>query len=79
MDVGGTAEASAVNPSEPPRLQVTEVDIGPCEATAFDQQADHWAILLPGATYPTTAPLLWFAREAAIAGGRNVLAVTDRF
>jgi hypothetical protein len=27
--------------------------------------------------YSTTAPLLWFAREAALAAGRNVLAVVD--
>lgn len=68
-----------MNAAEPPQLEITEVDIGPCRAMAFDQSADQWVILLPGANYATTAPLLWFAREAAMAGGRNVLAVTDRF
>jgi len=37
------------------------------------------AILLPGAGYTVTAPLLWFAREVALAGGWNVLAVSDTF
>ena len=64
---------------EPPRPRVSEVDIGPCSAMAFDQQAERWVILLPGAGYSTTAPLFWFAREAALARGRNVLAVIDRY
>ena len=59
----------------PPRP--TEVDLGICRGLRFDRGADAWVILLPGANYPTTAPVLWFAREAALAAGRNVLAVVD--
>jgi catechol 2,3-dioxygenase-like lactoylglutathione lyase family enzyme len=54
-----------------------DVDLGVCRGVRFDRGADAWVILLPGANYPTTAPLLWFAREAALAAGRNVLAVID--
>lgn len=63
----------------PQRPRISEVDIGPCGAVAFDQDGEQWVVLLPGAGYPTTAPLFWFAREAALAGGRNVLAVVDRY
>lgn len=59
----------------PPRP--TDVDLGVCRGMRFDRGADAWVVLLPGANYPTTAPLLWFAREAALAAGRNVLAVVD--
>jgi len=55
------------------------VDLGPCHGQAFDVGAERWAILLPGAGYTVTSPLLWFAREAALAGGWNVLAVSDTF
>jgi len=55
------------------------VDLGVCGGHAFDVGADRWAIILPGAGYAVTAPLLWFAREAALAGGWNVLAVSDTF
>ena len=34
-------------------------------------------VLLPGARYPTRAPLLWFAREVALARGFGVLEVLD--
>ena len=56
-----------------------DVDLGVCRGQAFDAGADRWVILLPGAGYTVTAPLLWFAREAALAGGWNVLAVSDTF
>ena len=39
--------------------------------------APRRAILLPGARYPTRAPLLWFAREVAISRGFGVLEVLD--
>ncbi len=58
-------------------LRVTDVDLGVCRGARFDIGADGWVILLPGARYPTTAPLLWFAREAALAAARNALAVVD--
>lgn len=61
----------------PVSVRPSHVDLGVCRAMRFDCGADAWIILLPGANYPTTAPLLWFAREAALAAGRNVLAVVD--
>ncbi|MGB2711801.1 MAG: hypothetical protein WBC33_09825, partial [Conexibacter sp.] len=39
--------------------------------------AERRAVILPGARYPTRAPLLWFAREAAVARGYGVLEVLD--
>ena len=39
--------------------------------------APRRVVLLPGARYPTRAPLLWFAREIAIARGYGVLEVLD--
>lgn len=66
-----------MNGSAGNHLRVTDVDLGVCQGARFDIGADAWVILLPGARYPTTAPLLWFAREAALAAGRNVLAVLD--
>ncbi|HMJ04033.1 MAG TPA: hypothetical protein VK506_13920 [Conexibacter sp.] len=39
--------------------------------------APRRVVLLPGARYPTRAPLLWFAREVAVARGYGVLEVLD--
>ena len=39
--------------------------------------ASRRVVLLPGARYPTRAPLLWFAREVAVARGFGVLEVLD--
>ena len=39
--------------------------------------APRRVVLLPGARYPTRAPLLWFSREIAIARGFGVLEVLD--
>lgn len=39
--------------------------------------AERRVVLLPGARYPTRAPLLWFAREVAVARGYGVLEVLD--
>jgi len=36
------------------------------------------AVILPGVRYLSQAPLLWFAREAAQAGGWSVVEVNDR-
>lgn len=58
---------------------MTDVDLGPCRARVYDRGADRWAVILPGAMYLPDAPLLWFAREACLAAGRNVLAVWDTF
>ncbi|MBA2556352.1 MAG: alpha/beta hydrolase [Chloroflexi bacterium] len=60
-------------------LTIDRVSLGPCEAFAFDQGARAWAIVLPGAGYSTQAPLLWYARRAALEAGRNVLVLNDAF
>jgi hypothetical protein len=39
--------------------------------------AERRVVLLPGARYPTRAPLLWFAREVAVARGYGALEVLD--
>ena len=61
------------------RVTVTHVDLGPCRGVVHDRGSDGWAIILPGANYPPDAPLLWFAREVALAADLNVLAVVDTF
>jgi len=60
-------------------LTVEKVQLGRCNATAFDQQGERWAIVLPGAGYSAQAPLLWFARRAALQAGHNAVVVTDVF
>ena len=40
-------------------------------------EAERRVVILPGARYPTRAPLLWFAREAALANGFGVLELLD--
>ncbi|MDO8213502.1 hypothetical protein [Conexibacter sp. CPCC 206217] len=40
-------------------------------------EAERRVVILPGARYPTRAPLLWFAREVAVAKGFGVLEVLD--
>ncbi len=39
--------------------------------------APRRVVLLPGARYPTRAPLLWFVREVAVSRGYGVLEVLD--
>jgi len=51
------------------------IDLGPCRAIRHDGDADRVAVLLPGQFYPTRAPALWFAREAAMAQGWSALEV----
>jgi hypothetical protein len=51
------------------------VDLGPCTAIRHDGKSDRCAVLLPGQFYPTRAPALWFAREAAMAQGWSALEV----
>jgi pimeloyl-ACP methyl ester carboxylesterase len=46
-------------------------------AAIFRPEAARRVVLLPGARYPTRAPLLWFAREVAVARGFGVLEVLD--
>lgn len=61
------------------QLKIEAVQLGRCQALAFDRSAGSWAIVLPGAGYSAQAPLLWYARRAALEAGRNVLVVTDVF
>jgi len=51
------------------------VDLGPCRAIRHERDAGRVAVLLPGQFYPTRAPALWFAREAAMARGWSALEV----
>jgi pimeloyl-ACP methyl ester carboxylesterase len=51
------------------------IDLGPCRAIRHERDADRCAVLLPGLFYPTRAPALWFAREAAMAQGWSALEV----
>lgn len=61
------------------RASRAEVDLGVCRAWSFDQGAERWLIVLPGAGYGADAPLLWFARGAALAQRLNVVSVDDTF
>jgi hypothetical protein len=60
-------------------VTVESLQLGPCQAIAFDQGTPSWAIVLPGAGYSAQAPLLWYARRAALEAGRSVIVVTDVF
>jgi hypothetical protein len=51
------------------------IDLGPCAAIRHDGSPERYAVLLPGMVYPTRAPVLWFAREAAMALGYSALEV----
>jgi hypothetical protein len=51
------------------------VDLGRCEGIRHERDAGRVAVLLPGHFYPTRAPALWFAREAAMARGWSALEV----
>ena len=53
------------------------IDLGACAALLHERDTERCVTLLPGAWYPTRAPLLWFAREAAMAQGWSVLEVLD--
>jgi pimeloyl-ACP methyl ester carboxylesterase len=46
-------------------------------AAVHRPEAPRRVVLLPGARYPTRAPLLWFVREVAVARGYGVLEVLD--
>lgn len=60
-------------------VTISDVDLGPCPGRVYNQGADRWAVILPGANYGPDAPLLWFARKSALSNGRNVVAVRDSF
>jgi hypothetical protein len=51
------------------------IDLGPCRAIRHEGDDGRVAVLLPGQFYPTRAPALWFAREAAMARRWSALEV----
>jgi hypothetical protein len=51
------------------------IDLGPCTAIRHEASPGRYVVLLPGLVYPTRAPVLWFAREAAMALGYSALEV----
>jgi pimeloyl-ACP methyl ester carboxylesterase len=57
---------------------VQPIDLDPGEATLWEGDPERCVVLLPGVRYFSQAPLLWFAREAALAGGWSVLELSER-
>jgi hypothetical protein len=57
---------------------VRPIDLNPGEAVLHGGDPARCAVILPGVRYFSQAPLLWFAREAAQAGGWSVLEVSER-
>ena len=51
------------------------IELGPCSAIRHHGDTSWCAVVLPGQFYPTRAPALWFAREAAMANGWSALEV----
>jgi hypothetical protein len=56
-----------------------EIDLGVCKGRWFAGDPARVAVVLPGARYPPSAPLLWFAREVAKSHGWSVLEVWDEY
>jgi hypothetical protein len=54
------------------------IDLNPGEAILHEGDPERCAVVLPGVRYFSQAPLLWFAREAAQAGGWSVLELSER-
>ena len=54
------------------------IDLNPGEAVLHEGDPGRCAVVLPGVRYFSQAPLLWFAREAAQAGGWSVLELSER-
>jgi hypothetical protein len=57
---------------------VRQIDLNPGEAILHEGDPARCAVVLPGVRYFSQAPLLWFAREAAQAGGWSVLELSER-
>jgi hypothetical protein len=51
------------------------VDLASCTVIRHEGDPARCAVILPGMFYPTRAPVLWFAREAALALGWSALEV----
>ena len=56
-----------------------DVDLGVCKGRWYAGDPDRVVVVLPGALYLPFAPLLWFAREVALARGWSVLEVWDEY
>jgi hypothetical protein len=54
-------------------VAVKRLDLGTCEAIRHDGDPERCVVLLPGQFYPTRGPVLWFARESAMARGWSAL------
>jgi len=57
---------------------VRPIDLDPGEAVLHERDPERCVVLLPGVRYFSQAPLLWFTREAALAGGWSVLELSER-
>jgi hypothetical protein len=57
---------------------VRPIALGPGEALLHEGDPGRCVVVLPGVAYFSQAPLLWFARVAAQAGGWSVLELTER-
>jgi hypothetical protein len=57
---------------------VKPIDLDPGEALLHEGDPERCVVLLPGVRYFSQAPLLWYAREAARAGGWSVLELSER-
>jgi hypothetical protein len=58
---------------------VVDVDLGVCTGRWYARDPDRVVVVLPGARYLPFAPLLWFARDVALARGWSVLEVWDEY
>jgi hypothetical protein len=58
---------------------VEDVDLGVCAGRWYAGDPARVAVVLPGARYLPFAPLLWFARDVALARGWSVLEVWDEY
>lgn len=54
------------------------IGLNPGEAILHEGDPARCVVLLPGVAYFSQAPLLWYAREAAQAGGWSALEVSER-
>jgi hypothetical protein len=57
---------------------VHPIDLNPGEALLHEGDPERCVVVLPGVRYFSQAPLLWFAREAALAAGWSALEVSER-
>jgi hypothetical protein len=58
---------------------VEDVDLGVCAGRLYAGDPDRLAVVLPGARYLPSAPLLWYAGEVAASRGWSVLEVWDEY